>query len=141
MDAMEYKYSFEKLEVWNDARNLVKMIYLQTDNFPEKERFGLSSQMQRAAVSIVSNIAEGVSRSSVKEKIRFVELAYGSLMELYCQLYVSVDLDYLTPDTFTLIKAEIDKIANKANALKRSFIKQLNDSTIKQLNRYNALRN
>lgn len=71
---MEYKYSFEKLEVWNDARNLVKMIYLQTDNFP-------------------------------KEK----------------------DLDYLTPDMFTLIKAEIDKIANKANALKRSFIKQLND--------------
>lgn len=124
---MEYKYSFEKLEVWNDARNLVKMIYLQTDNFPEKERFGLSSQMQRTAVSIVSNITEGVSRSSVKEKIRFVELAYGSLMELYCQLYVSVDLDYLTPDTFTLIKAEIDKIANKANALKRSFIKQLND--------------
>lgn len=123
---MEYKYSFEKLEVWNDARNLVKMIYLQTDNFPEKERFRLSSQMQRAAVSIVSNITEGVSRSSVKEKIRFVELAYGSLMELYCQLYVSVDLDYLTPDTFTLIKAEIDKIANKANALKRNFIKQLN---------------
>jgi len=123
---MEYKYSFEKLEVWNDARNLVKMIYLQTDNFPEKERFGLSSQMQRAVVSIVSNIAEGVSRNSVKEKIRFVELAYGSLMELYCQLYVSVDLDYLTPNTFTLIKAEIDKIANKANALKRNFIKQLN---------------
>ena len=138
---MEYKYSFEKLEVWNDARNLVKMIYLHTNNFPERERFGLSSQMQRAVVSIVSNIAEGVSRNSVKEKIRFVELAYGSLMELYCQLYVSVDLDYLTPDTFTLIKAEIDKIANKANALKRSFIKQLNDSTIKQLNRYNALRN
>lgn len=124
---MEYKYSFEKLEVWNNARNLVKMIYLHTNNFPERERFGLSSQMQRAVVSIVSNIAEGVSRNSVKEKIRFVELAYGSLMELYCQLYVSVDLDYLTPNTFTLIKAEIDKIANKANALKRSFIKQLND--------------
>ena len=123
---MEYKYSFEKLEVWNDARNLLKMIYLHTNNFPERERFGLSSQMQRAVVSIVSNIAEGVSRNSVKEKIRFVELAYGSLMELYCQLYVSVDLDYLTPNTFTLIKAEIDKIANKANALKRNFIKQLN---------------
>ena len=123
---MEYKYSFEKLGVWNDARNLVKMIYLRTNNFPERERFGLSSQMQRAVVSIVSNIAEGVSRNSVKEKIRFVELAYGSLMELYCQLYVSVDLDYLTPNTFTLIKAEIDKIANKANALKRNFIKQLN---------------
>ena len=123
---MEYKYSFEKLEVWNDARNLVKMIYLQTNNFPERERFGLSSQMQRAVVSIVSNIAEGVSRNSVKEKIRFVELAYGSLMELYCQLYVSVDLDYLTPNTCTPSKAEIDKIANKANALKRSFIKQLN---------------
>jgi len=126
VDAMEYKYSFEKLEVWNDARNLLKMIYLHTNNFPERERFGLSSQMQRAVVSIVSNIAEGVSRNSVKEKIRFVELAYGSLMELYCQLYVSVDLDYLTPNTFTLIKAEIDKIANKANALKRNFIKQLN---------------
>ncbi len=131
---MEYKYSFEKLEVWNNARNLVKMIYLHTNNFPGRERFGLSSQMQRAVVSIVSNIAEGVSRNSVKEKIRFVELAYGSLMELYCQLYVSVDLDYLTPNTFTLIKVEIDKIANKANALKRSFIKQLNNSTIQRFN-------
>lgn len=91
---MGYRYSFEKLEVWSDARELVKTIYKTTENFPDKEKFGLSSQVQRAVVSIVSNIAEGVSRNSVKEQIRFIEVAYGSLMEVYCQLYVAVDLGY-----------------------------------------------
>lgn len=62
------KYSFEKLEVYHDARQYVKQIYLLTEVFPDKERFGLTSQMQRASVSIVSNIAEGTSRASNKEE-------------------------------------------------------------------------
>lgn len=123
---MEYRYSFEKLEVWSDARGLVKIIYKITDSFPDKEKFGLSSQIQRAVVSIVSNIAEGVSRNSVKEQIRFIEVAYGSLMEVYCQLYVAVDLGYITTEVFEKIKIDIDKIANKLNALNRSLLKRLN---------------
>lgn len=123
---MGYQYNFEKLEVWNDARHFVKAVYNITSHFPDKEKFGLSSQIQRASVSVVSNIAEGVSRNSVKEQIRFVEIAYGSLMEVYCQLYIAVDLGYLISELFETIKTEIDKIANKLNALNRSLIKRLN---------------
>lgn len=123
---MRYKYSFEKLEVWNDARLFVSIIYKITNNFPEKEKYGICSQMQRAAVSVVSNIAEGVSRNSVKEQIRFIEVAYGSLMEVYCQLYITMDLNYLSPEIFDKTKEDIDKIANKLNALNRSLAKRLN---------------
>jgi four helix bundle protein len=121
-----YKYAFEKLEVWTDARILVKRIYEITDKFPDKERFGLVSQMQRAAVSVVSNLAEGVSRNSAKEQNRFIEIAYGSLMEVYCQLFISVDLQYVNSDQFISLKIEIDKVATKLNALSKSCQKRFN---------------
>ena len=117
---MSYKYSFEKLDVWQDARLFVKEIYTITKLFPSEERYNLCSQIQRAAISIVSNIAEGLSRNSDKEKIRFIEIAYGSLMEVYCQVYISVDLLYITVQQFDDLKLSIDKIANKLNALNRS---------------------
>ena len=117
---MSYKYSFEKLDVWQDARLFVKEIYTITKLFPSEERYNLCSQIQRAAISIVSNIAEGLSRNSDKEKIRFIEIAYGSLMEVYCQIYISVDLLYITAQQFDELKSSIDKIANKLNALNRS---------------------
>ena len=117
---MSYKYSFEKLDVWQDARLFVKEIYTITKLFPSEERYNLCSQIQRAAISIVSNIAEGLSRNSDKEKIRFIEIAYGSLMEVYCQVYISVDLLYITAQQFDELKSSIDKIANKLNALNRS---------------------
>ncbi len=124
---VSYKYSFEKLDVWNEARDLVKAIYRTTENFPDKEKFGLNSQIQKAVISIVSNIAEGVSRNSIKEQMRFIEIAYGSLMEVYCQLYVAVDLEYMTAESFETIKQQIDKIANKLNALNRSLLERLNN--------------
>ena len=93
---MEHKFSFEKLDVWHDARLFVKDIYLLTSKFPKEERYGLSSQLQRAAVSVISNITEGTSRFSDKEKLRFIEISYTSLMEVYCQLIVSLDLEYIT---------------------------------------------
>jgi len=117
---MSYKYSFEKLDVWQDARLFVKEIYTITKLFPSEERYNLCSQIQRASISIVSNIAEGLSRNSDKEKIRFIEIAYGSLMEVYCQIYISVDLLYITAQQFDELKSSIDKIANKLNALNRS---------------------
>ena len=117
---MSYKYSFEKLDVWQDARLFVKEIYTITKLFPSEERYNLCSQIQRASISIVSNIAEGLSRNSDKEKIRFIEIAYGSLMEVYCQVYISVDLLYITAQQFDDLKLSIDKIANKLNALNRN---------------------
>ena len=119
---MENKiYGFEKLEVYNDARQYVKQIYLLTELFPDKERFGLCSQIQRASVSIVSNIAEGTSRASDKEKERFIEIAYGSLLETYCQLQIANDLNYIKQEQLLEIRLQIDKIANKLSALKRSY--------------------
>ena len=116
-----YQYSFEKLEVWMDSRAFVIDIYNLTKTFPAEERYSLCSQMQRAAISIVSNIAEGVHRTSIKERIRFIEISYGSLMETYCQLCIALDLKYLTNDSFLEIKEKIDKIANKLNSLSRSY--------------------
>lgn len=119
-------YSFEKLEVYNDARQYVKQVYLLTEVFPNKERFGLVSQIQRAAISVVSNIVEGTSRASNKEKERFIEVAYGSLLESYCQLQIAVDLNYITEKQLDEIQLQINKIANKLSALKRSYEQRAN---------------
>lgn len=92
-------YNFEKLEVWKEARILVKQIFKYTKLFPKEEIFSLTSQLRRAAISICSNIAEGSGRETVKDKASFYTIAYGSLMELLNQLIISVDLDYLSTDT------------------------------------------
>lgn len=121
---MDYKYSFEKLDVWQEARKFVTEIYKVSGTFPSEEKFGLCSQLQRASVSVVSNIAEGVSRQSDKEKIRFIEISYGSLMEVYCQLYISLDLKYLTIDQFETCKMRIDAIARQLSALIKAYKKR-----------------
>ena len=126
---MSYKYGFEKLEVWQDARVFVSDIYSVTKLYPSEERYNLCSQIQRASISIVSNIAEGLSRNSDKEKIRFIEIAYGSLMEVYCQLHISVDLKYIDTQQFDVLKLSIDKIANKLNALNRSIKSKISAET------------
>ncbi len=82
--------------------------------FPNEERFALANQIQRAAVSVVSNIAEGSSRTSYKEQIRFMEIAYGSLMELYSQLCVSLDINLISSKDFETKDMEIKEISNKS---------------------------
>lgn len=123
---MEYKYYFEKLDVWMEARSFVKGVYAVTKSFPDGEKFGLVSQLQRAAVSVVSNIAEGVSRKTHKEQLRFIEIAYGSLMETLCQFYVAFDLNYISEDCLMENKIAVNKIANQLNALSRAIDKRGN---------------
>ena len=115
-----YKYAFENLEVWKESREFVAQIYIISKDFPIEEKYGLSTQIRRAAVSIVSNIAEGISRKSNKEKIRFIEISYGSLMEVYCQLCIALDLKYINKEQLDQYKDIIDKLANKLNALNRT---------------------
>lgn len=86
--------NFTDLNAWKEAHALVLEIYRLTDSFPKTERFGLSSQLRRAAVSITSNIAEGFSRSSLKEKIQFYSMSLGSLTEVESQLITAKDLGY-----------------------------------------------
>lgn len=122
-----YQYSFEKLEVWQNARVLVKIVYELVSKFPSKEMYGLSSQIQRAAVSVASNIAEGMGRNTEKEQVRFLEIAYGSLMETCCQLYLSLDLGYITKEELDNVRLDIDKVSNKINALSKSIINRMNN--------------
>jgi four helix bundle protein len=126
MAEMGHVYAFEKLEVWQKARLFVKDVYKITHTFPIEERFALVQQIQRAVVSIVSNIAEGSTRSSLKEQCRFIEIAYGSLIEVYCQLLTACDLAYINTLQFEPLKISIDEISNKLNALRNSQLKRLN---------------
>jgi four helix bundle protein len=127
---MSYLYSFEKLEVWQNAQTFVVLIYDITSKFPDEEKYGLASQMRRASVSVSSNIAEGSSRHSLKDQIRFTEIAYGSALEVYCQLKISLALKFLSEIEFQEMNILLKKITNKLNALKNSQQKRLNEQQI-----------
>lgn len=114
-------YSFEKLDVWQNSRIMVKDVYLVSKSFPKEEQFGLTSQLRRAGISISCNIAEGVSRWSGKEKIRFIEIAYGSLMEVLNCLILAMDLEYMNYDQLEFLRLKIDVIAGQLNGLKKHF--------------------
>lgn len=117
------KYSFERLIVWQEARSFVKEIYIMLNKFPKFEQYALCDQIRRASISIPSNIAEGNSRNSNKEKIHYIEIAYGSLMETYCQLILSNDLNYLSDNDLNTIKPKIDSISKLLSGLKTSLTK------------------
>ena len=108
---MTINYSYRKLNVYKYARNLVLETYKLIDKFPQKEMYALSDQLRRAIVSVPSNIAEGLSRSSDKEKSYFLDIAYGSLMEAHCQLEIAQDLRYITNEEFIAIEQKIDEEA------------------------------
>jgi len=91
---------FTDLHAWQEGHKLVLMVYKNTENFPNKERYGITDQMRRAVVSLTSNIAEGFSRRSSKEKNRFYCMAQASLVELQNQLIISKDVNYLTESDF-----------------------------------------
>ncbi len=118
-------YHFEKLDVWQQSRQVVVAVYNLVKKFPVDERFGLCDQMRRAAISVPSNIAEGVSRVAVKETIHFLEIAFGSLMEVYCQLQIAMDLGYITEEEFNQIKPLIQSTSNMLNGLHRAKKNQL----------------
>lgn len=120
----QYHYHFEKLNAWIEARKLVVMVYQLLKVFPVEERFALCDQIRRAVISVPSNIAEGTSRQSIKEKTHFIEIAYGSLMEVYCQLLLSVDLGYISSETFAPIRDHIFIVCKLLSGLRASYNKQ-----------------
>src|SRR5258707_7348484 len=113
-------FNFEKLEVWQKAIDFADFIYKQTQSFPLEERFGLTNQMRRAAVSISSNIAEGSSRSSRTDFARFVEIAAGSLFETLSQARIAVNQKFLREENYTQICASADKQSRMLSGLRRS---------------------
>ncbi len=107
---------FEELAFWQQARELTRLIYGLTAKNGFVKDYGLKDQIQRAAVSVMSNIAEGFSRGSNVEFLRFLFIAKGSLSEVQSQLYVALDLAYISQDEFRQVYAKADQVAKTMNA-------------------------
>jgi len=113
-------FSFERLEAYIHARTLVKEIYRLQGRFPKEERYALGDQVRRAAASITANIAEGCGRSSNKEKVRFIEIAFGSLTEAFSELQIAQDLQYITEDEFDELRPYFSQVARMMSGLRKS---------------------
>ena len=122
---MKYTYGFEKLTVWQDARDLTKMVYAISNKLPTSEMYGLSNQMKRAAISVVSNIAEGSGRATLKDQANYYQIAFSSIIELINQVIICNDLGFISDEETVLLRNEIEKVSNKLNALRRSRINKL----------------
>ncbi len=116
--------SYRDLKVWQLSMKLVEDVYVLTANYPKHEVFGLAGQIQRAAVSVPSNIAEGHARDSTKDYLRFIAVALGSLAELETQLILSLRLSYITETHLT----EILEITAEAGRMLRGLQKRLKAS-------------
>lgn len=120
MESLNTFFSFQKLLVWQKSRELVKRVYCVQSAFPQAERFVLTDQLRRAVISVPSNIAEGSAKESPKDQVRFIEIAYGSLMEVFCQLQLAEDLGYLSRKDFEELALLIQEIARMLSGLRRN---------------------
>ena len=112
--------SFQELEVWRKAHNLVLQTYRVTDSFPDRERYGIVSQVRRSAASIPANIAEAFGRRTTKELLQFLANANGSLEETRYFLLLSRDLGYLSKESYVELEKECTSVAQMIAALVRS---------------------
>jgi len=109
--------SFEELIIWQEARKFANNIYNLTKKYPQEEMYSLTSQMRRAAVSVMSNIAEGFDRRTTKEFISFLIIARASVSEVQNDLYISLDLNYINNEDFKIYYNHAQKIAKLINGL------------------------
>src|SRR6266853_6868648 len=113
-------FNFEKLDVWQKAIDFADLVYNHTRDFPADERFGLTNQMRRAAVSISSNIAEGTSRMSQTDFARFLEIATGSVFEVVSQCFIGRRQEFLTEEGFRALYSAADEIGRMLSGLRKS---------------------
>jgi four helix bundle protein len=119
-------FNFEKLEVWQKAIDFVDLLYKETQSFPSEERFGLTNQLRRAAISISSNIAEGSSRSSKTDFARFTEIAAGSVFETVSQAFIARRQNFFTEEQFREIYANAEQLSRMLSGLRKSLLSTLN---------------
>jgi four helix bundle protein len=119
-------FNFEKLEVWQKAIDFADIIYNETRAFPVEERFGLTNQLRRAAVSISWNIAEGSSRSSKNDFARFAEIAAGSVFEVVSQAFIAQRQSFWSEDQFRRVYADAEELSRMLSGLRKSLLSTLN---------------
>lgn len=114
-------FNYKKLVAYQRAKALVKMVYGLIRKFPKEEQYALCDQLRRAVVSVTSNIAEGTNRSTYPDKVRFLEMSYGSLMEVHSQMDVACDLGYISPEELSQIEELVLSIAKPLSGLRSKF--------------------
>ena len=113
-------FYYRKLNVYHKAKQLVVDVYDLIKTFPKDEMYSLNNQLQRAVISIPSNIAEGMGRMSNRERIHFIEIAYGSLMEVMCQMEIAESLGYIRQEELLSIEEKVVKISKMLSGLRKS---------------------
>ena len=114
----DVKYSYKNLEAYKEAKALVRQIYTLLKKFPKEEQYALCDQLRRAVISVPSNLAEGSGRYSAKEQLHFIEISYGSLLEVECQLDIAHDIKYISDDEYLSAENQIGKVASLLSGLR-----------------------
>ena len=127
----EELFSYRELVAYQRSKALVSEVYATLESFPKKETYALCDQLRRAVISIPSNIAEGMGRTSIKEQIHFIEIAFGSLYEVMCQIELAKDLNYITEVQFKEIEESVQNVAKPLSGLRSKRKKALNTEGIK----------
>ena len=125
-------FGYRKLVAYQKAKDVVKRTYKLLKQFPAEERYAMCDQLRRASVSVTSNIAEGVNRYSVKDKSHFIEMAYGSLMEVSSQFEIAEELGFISCDDRFSIDQLIEEVARLLSGLQKTY-KPSTDSTDSKL--------
>ena len=116
------EFTYRKLRVYQQIKKLVLVIYDLLKYFPKEENYALCDQLRRAVISIPSNIAEGISRTSRKEQIHFLEISFGSLNEVMCQIEIANELGIISQENLLLVEDYYKLIAQMLSGLRRSII-------------------
>ena len=127
---MNQKYHFKNLDAYKESKKLVKMVYGLLKQFPKEEQYALCDQLRRAVISVPSNIVEGSGRTSAKDQAHFIEMAYGSLMEVECQIDIAYDLSYISQDNINKVEELIDVVAALLSVLRNKYLSSLNTNSL-----------
>lgn len=118
----EPKYSYKNIEAYQESKTLVKQVYALLKKFPKEETYALCDQLRRAVISVPSNIAEGSGRTSSKDQAHFLEMAFGSLMEVDCQMDIAQDIGYVSLDEHEEVTVQISKVAALLSGMRRKIL-------------------
>lgn len=120
----EPKYSYKNLDVYKESKALVKMVYGLLKLFPKEEQYALCDQLRRAVISVPSNVAEGSGRTSMKDQAHFIEMAFGSLMEVDCQLDIAQELGYVSKNELDAICVQTSRVAAMLSAMRNKCLQR-----------------